>query len=331
MVEEYDDGNLFFVTDYWNRRRTPQAIEEYLKTVGLSERTYRYFQNISKEKLLSSMPILYSYIMFSRVFSFSKNIKDVIKSSEKIKNWDHNLLFVVSRSLIESVEMLFYLCFEDVSQQERDFRVICLLLHEFTDLKNKYADIEREVKSLSELDAGRVRSSVLDADDRITALKELMKSNKFFQNIQELKNRNNILRGQCKYYHPKYFNNTTKIRYYIENKINILPISIYKLIYHRLSFGVHPFNISLEPSGYIMYNPRTISALSKQFACDAILSSRLYLRYSTEQIIHKILLKDMKNEFSDEDINQLEMIASELQKSQIHISNKDFIFKRSNG
>ena len=277
------------------------------------ERAYHYFEQIPKEKIDENISILYSYITFSRIYSFSKNIRDAIKSNQKSNNWDYNLLFITSRSIIESVEALFFLCIDEVSVHEKNLRAICLLINEITDLKRRYAEIKSNVKNLPEEDVCLVKNSLLDAEEKLVTLKTLAEANESFKNEGPNKKKS-ILSGQCKYYHTKKFKNSSEFRYYIEKKMNISPLSTYKLIYHRFSYGVHPYNIYLEPAGLIMYRPRTKAAISKRLACEPILVSTLYIRYASEQIIHKLLLTDMKKWISETYINELEMIMLGLRK-----------------
>lgn len=286
-------------------------IQKYREVQKISVKAHEIFENIPKDKIYENQLVLFAYTIFNRIYLYSENINDVIHHNQNSKNWDYKILFLITRSLIESVETLFHLCLDDVPLELKLFRISCIKLHEYKDTKNYYemvkslANLPEETKLLSLL-GEKLEEAKNELDSQAT-------KNYIFMTLNK-KNQESVLSGGYKLYHPD-FSEDSRVRYSIESKMGIdkdKQLKKYKLSYFLFSFGVHPYNTCADPVFNIKADPELVQKMTKSHALSALDYCVSYLGFSTRQIIDKVLLTEMKDELSENIINELDLELSKL-------------------
>lgn len=284
--------------------------EDYLWVMKIACITYKYFNSIPKEKLFEKETVQCAYVLFTRILSLSKNIRETIIIGQKENHWDYNLLFMVIRSMIETVEMLFYLCLENVTEDTKNFRIMCMRLHEYNDLINTL-ETSLNIKRISLEDPNYLLYLFNKFKKEKEDLLSKIARNSIYNSYKDYWD--DINNGVYKYFFPKK-NQKLSNRQLIEREMRINTKPIYDLIYFSLSLGVHPYHMSTDPELISLSSSHEIKLnIVHTYIISALTHGIKYLGYTTAKIINNFLLTEIKDLLDNNDLTKIKSLLSELQ------------------
>ena len=289
--------------------RLKKLKESYLNIQTLVDETHNLFQSASKDK--SSEVIKYTNAIFTRIYLFSENIKHLIKNNDDPQDWDYRIMYLIVRSIMETVEMLFYVSLEEDLDENKLFRINYLKLKEVKYTKFIYT--KDEIKKLPEANRGQLNHRYYLWEREIEELTNKIISCKYYKRLNESQQKR-VLFGRSKYFYTeiKEQESDSAIRSYIEQKMGIIPTINYEAAYHLYSSMVHPYDISSDL--YLKTNKAT-NKMYWEHIIYALNNSILYIRYSALNIITKVLLSSgMDKDINDSERQRLEKIKKELEK-----------------
>lgn len=233
--------------------------------------------------------VKYAYAIFSRIYSCSKIIKNILESNDLL-SWDRQIISIMTRCIMEASEMLFFICLESISDEEKSMRIISLNLNFLKDNYNGYEKLE---KALMQQNATTEKiSKVQNHKNKCKSLmhiqQENAKSNPYLERVGKRKDK--VLRGKCRYFHLEY--PSEEMRDWIEKQMNVLP-NFHKLAYQEFSSMVHPYSIvgSVNYGGSAAYY-KEVDDINLMSAIEDCTS---YLIYSARETIDKILFAEFKD------------------------------------
>lgn len=275
--EDHSDNNfnkLLLRCDYLKRQKVVAHVYFCLRALNNGE---------NNEK------VKYAYAIFSRIYSCSKIIKNIIESNDLL-SWDRQIISIMARCIMEASEMLFFICLENISDKEKAMRIISLNLNF---LKDNFTGYEKLEKALIQQNATpekikKVQSHKNKCERLMYLQQQNAKSNPYLEMVGKRKDK--VLRGQCRYFHLKY--PSEEMRDWIEKQMNVLP-NFHKLAYQEFSSMVHPYSIvgSVNYGGSPAYYKEVddINLMSVIEDCTS------YLIYSARETIDKILFAELKD------------------------------------
>lgn len=319
----YEKHDSFFI-------RQPNMADQLLSQAKDFRTTFKEAQIahsaltwIPKQLLKSNRPVFYAYILFSRIFSLSNNIKLSLNAKVKPYSWDYTSLCINTRILIEAVEMLFYIYLEDVSEDEREFREIYQKVR-ISKYNKKFFKQASESEYITQDYKELLNAGIKGIDEIYDILKTEANSNEFYKELLN-KNRAPLLEEPDEgNFREGYFHQQ---RVDIEAKMDILDPIQYIGLYHELSSFVHPYEIYGDPTHTI--KPEDIKYFKMCHISAALTASILYLRYATANIIHKLLLNEIHmfsrnwviNKYNESDLKRFQKGLQILQDNPKSIPN----------
>ena len=280
-------------------------------------KVYTYINRIPKERRNNNEALMYAFTLFVRIHGLSKNIKQALKSKDNPSTWDHLTLFIFGRALIEAVEMLFHTYLEDVTKDEQQLRIIYQRLRNNNDYIEKF-NLGLNSEDSSEDDKVLLKAGLKSAEEARSVWINEATSNTFYKKLAEANKEPCLNYEAKKYCNDKYLGEN---RYSIEEKMDIITPAKYSLTYFYLSSYVHPYNISSDKNSAINTDPEQLEEMELGKKLAPLKTTILYLRYSTANIIHKLLLNEVSDLFSSDEIDKLRAELSKLRNTLISIPN----------
>lgn len=242
--------------------------------------------------------IRYSCILFTRICTISQSIKTLCTSQHQS---DFNSIFSLTRNIIDCSHMLFYLCFDDISQQERDFRYLGLVLYDLNDRKELLSLLNKGLGGISDTCLFNIIRQTYDLyriDNLIDIFTSKIKSNLFFGKLDDDK-KDQVLNGR---YH---FINTTPAK--VDERMKIISNNCYKSLYKVLSSSVHSLPIVSENMTDGRFGCGVETDSERALITYALCYCIDYLKFSTKNIIEKIFF-EFKQSFNQDELNELASI-----------------------
>ncbi|WDO02899.1 DUF5677 domain-containing protein [Aeromonas allosaccharophila] len=169
----------------------------------------------------------YASALFTKLCVTGKSIQKLLPNSNRkleIQHWDFTSVASMSRVFIENYLMYFYLCADDVSKDEWDFRWRLLNLHDHVSRIKFTCDLEGNEEK---------KEDMLKSNEILLICKDELNANAIFAALPE-KKKNHFLRG------VEAFNISQDE---LVEKIGI-SIPTFRAVYRFLSSQVHTFPMS---------------------------------------------------------------------------------------
>ena len=183
----------------------------------------------------------YASALFTKLCVTGKSMQKILPNSNRkleIQHWDFASVASLSRVFLENYLMFFYLCIDDVSKDEWDFRWRLLNLH----------DHVSRIKFTCDLEANEEKKAELLKDNEVLLIcKNELNANPIFSALPE-KKKNHYLRG-VEAFNMSQDDLVTKIGIstpsfraiyrFLSSQVHTFPMAFYRLAEHERGKGVY--------------------------------------------------------------------------------------------
>lgn len=174
-------------------------IENYKSNIKKLEEIEKIMFNLiekskKKKKFEKNGKNITAELLFSKIAITLKSILKILPytiHSTEDNTWDISSVAALTRNIIENYNMFFYLCVEDVSKDEKDFRLILCDFHSKVEKYKMYKNLD-------------VDNEFIDEQLKIIEIvKQDMIKNNFFNSL-DIEKQNDLLKGDKIYYFSKW-------------------------------------------------------------------------------------------------------------------------------
>ncbi|MCK0911667.1 DUF5677 domain-containing protein [Acinetobacter pittii] len=198
-------------------RKFINAFKSYSRTLNLAVKISRLGAGRYGEK----NKVIWACILFTKLCTTGKSLRKLLDhdaAKEYKADWDYSSAFSLTRNMMECYQTLFYLCFDNISEEEFIARKALFNLHDYYSRKQLFSFFPEQ--SDDKRENPEVETIIL----------EQLKNSTFFQNLDE-KKRNKYLKGKDAFF---------MAREDIEEKEGVSK-NDFRLWYKLLSANIHSF------------------------------------------------------------------------------------------
>lgn len=251
----------------------------------------------------SDFKILFACTFFIRLCTASESIR-LLCTAENYS--DYNSVFSLSRNIIDCSHMLFYACFDDIPDYEREFRLLGLILYDLNErakLLNLWSKGFENVTDILMFNVIRHSYALHGLDDQLEVFNKKISLNKRFLSMDE-EAQKSVLRG------AHHFIKSSPEK--LDSAMGIIDNYCYKALYKVLSSSVHSFPITNNLFGLFGCGVETV--YERSFIAYSIYHCTDYLKFSIKNMIEKIYF-EFKDRFNKPEIEELETILKEVKEN----------------
>lgn len=265
---------LLFKTELvlWGNIMNDIDFEQCYKRFSKTLKIARKVSVLGAYRKSTGFQMTFACILFARMCVIAQSIQRLtqqdVPTKYVLENWDYASTFGLTRNLMECYHSLFYLCFDNVSNEERQTRKNIFDLHDYYSRKQLFEHLN-EVPLATQFHH--------DKENCLEFILDKIQQDSFFNSLPE-KERNRYLQGK---------NAFMLSREDIEERSGFNKRE-FRLWYKLLSANVHSF-----PMGFYHVAPGerglgVKTELEVKYICKALSLSESYLRKGIEGMITAI-------------------------------------------
>lgn len=228
----------------------------------------------------SEPKLFWATVIFTKLCTTSYTLLQILPNSQvsrhKISHWDFSSVATLGRNIIENYHTLFYLCFDEISEEEYQCRKQLFNLHDCISRKKVFSNFGNE--------------DARDFDRTATELRANLEQNSIFKGFSEKRQRH-LLKGDDAFYlikdaiEEKIGSNVSQSKAmfnFFSNQTHTLPMSYYRMTEQKKrGTGVE----SEVDKGYIAMTLEYVS----QYVHDATIRMIKFFPHVKETLDKKII------------------------------------------
>lgn len=215
-------------------RKFSAAFKSYCRTSNLAVKISR----LSANRYVQENKVVWACILFTKLCASSRSLRKLLDhdvSKAYKSDWDYSSAFSLTRNVMECYQTLFYLCFDNVSDDELRARKALFNVHDYYARKQLFSFFPNEINADKE--NIEIEQFVL----------QQLKNTDFFRNLDE-KQRHRYLKGKDAFFmsrediEEKEGMNKNEFRAWykiLSSNIHSYPMGFFRMIDGDRGTGVH--------------------------------------------------------------------------------------------
>jgi hypothetical protein len=210
------------------------AFKSYCRTLNLAVKISR----LSGGRYGEKDQVVWACILFTKLCTTGRSLRKLLDhdvSREYKADWDYSSAFSLTRNIMECYQTLFYLSFDNVSDEELNARKALFNVHDYYSRKQFFSffpesyDDERDNYEIEKLVLGQLENSIffksLDEKERSKYLKG---KNAFFMSREDIEEREEVNKNDFRYWYKL-----------LSTNVHSFPMGFFRMIDGDRGTGVH--------------------------------------------------------------------------------------------
>lgn len=210
------------------------AFKSYCRTLNLAVKISRLGAGRYGEK----DKVVWACILFTKLCTTSRSLRKLLDhdvSKEYKADWDYSSAFSLTRNIMECYQTLFYLCFDNVSDEELEARKALFNVHDYYSRKQFFSffpdsyDGERENVEIEKLVLEKLESCSFFKDLQENEKSKYLKGkNAFFISREDIEEREGVDKNDFRYWYKL-----------LSTHVHSFPMGFFRMIEGNRGTGVH--------------------------------------------------------------------------------------------
>lgn len=215
-------------------RKFPVAFKSYCRTLKLAVKISRLASGRYGEK----DKVVWACILFTKLCTTARSLRKLLDhdvSKEYKTDWDYSSAFSLTRNIMECYQTLFYLCFDDVHEEELKARKALFNVHDYYSRKQLFSfipenfDIERENPEIEKFVLEQLKNSAFfNSLDEKKRSKYLNGKDAFFMARDEIEEKEGVSKNTFRYWYK-----------FLSSNVHSFPMGFFRMIDGDRGTGVH--------------------------------------------------------------------------------------------
>ncbi|MCH7337934.1 DUF5677 domain-containing protein [Acinetobacter sp. NIPH 2699] len=210
------------------------AFKSYCRTLNLAIKISR----LGAGRYVQEDKVVWACILFTKLCTTSKSLRKLLDhdvSREYKADWDYASAFSLTRNIMECYQTLFYLCFDNVNEDELKARKALFNVHDYYSRKQFFSflsetyDVQKEDTEIENFVLEQLKNSTffknLDEKERVKYLKG---KNAFFISREDIEERDGVDKNDFRYWYKL-----------LSTNVHSFPMGFFRMIDGDRGTGVH--------------------------------------------------------------------------------------------